>query len=493
MTLQMKFHIPLLAVMCIALVSCERPTSPPLPNSPPITRLANIPRDSSVVFPLVVLNWSGGDNDGYVVGYQYRYFTYHLLQGTSSTWILYDSTEWINTTASSDTIAFNSTDSLNLQRFIVRAIDNGGAVDPNPAEKILYTTRATPPITSIETPKKNDTLLVLDHVTDWWPGVPLIFKAVDLTRGGKVVAFAWSVDGGSWNWGSDTSIYLTPAVFKQPLDGIHTIRVTSRNNTNLVDPNGDSVIVKLIIPPLDRKVLIIDETDELNNPFITRGISDSSVDRFYADVFPGSDEWDFKQKGMPPRSVLAHYELVVWHADDIPASYPHKISDPNNISVLTDYLNVGGKFLMSGWGILKSFAYYKNFPFTFSPGTFVFDYLHIHTVDETGIIGDCIGGKGLPGIFSDIHVDSTKLAFFPYGGKLAQVNLITQMAGFTDILYSYMNLPSSPNVSYRGRAIALQYYGTSYNAIVLGFPMYFIQKGDAITMAGEILRSLHIK
>ena len=53
--------------------------------------------------------------------------------------------------------------------------------------------------------------------------------------------------------------------------------------------------------------------------------------------------------------------------------------------------------------------------------------------------------------------------------------------------------PSSPNVSYRGRAIALRYYGTVYDAVVLGFPMYFIDKDDAQVMAKEILRSLHVE
>jgi hypothetical protein len=249
----------------------------------------------------------------------------------------------------------------------------------------------------------------------------------------------------------------------------------------------------LIIPPFSKGVLIIDETDEFNNPFITLGITDSVTDAFYAQVFPGSASWDFKTKGMPPREVMAEYKLVVWHADDVPASRPHKISEPANIEVFTDYLKVGGKFLMSGWRILKSFAYYNNFPFTFSSGSFVYDYLHIRMVTETDILGDMSGGKGKTGVFSNFKVDSTRLAFFPYNGRLSQVNLIITMAGFTDILYSYQNDDTSPNVSYRGRAIALRYYGTVYDAVVLGFPMYFIDSNDAKVMAKEILWSLHVE
>ena len=87
-------------------LSCERPTSPPNPNKPPTTLLANVPKDYDTVFALVVLNWSAGDNDGFIRGYQYRYFTYHLVPGTGA-WTDFDSTGWIDTTGSSVTIAFN--------------------------------------------------------------------------------------------------------------------------------------------------------------------------------------------------------------------------------------------------------------------------------------------------------------------------------------------------------------------------------------------------
>ena len=484
--------LTIVLVLSIVCLSCDRPTSPPNPNTPPDTKLANIPKDNDTVFALVTLNWSGGDYDGFIAKFQYRYFTYHLAPGSTTTWVPFDSTGWADTTGGSVTIAFNSTDALNRQRFLVRAVDNDASVDPTPAEKIIYTTRTAPPITRIVSPTKNEPVLVVDHITDWWSGILLVFRATDPTKGGKVVDFAWSADDGPLNWGLDTSVYISPAAFKPPLDGMHKIKVTSRNNTNLIDPVGDSVTVRLMIPPFDKKILIIDETDEFNNPFITYGIQDSTTDGFYAEVFPGSETWDFKKNGMPPRDVLAHYQLLIWHADDVPAAVPHKISDPGNIAVFTDYLKVGGKFLMSGWRILKSFAYYNNFPFTFPRGTFVYDYLHIYTVDETQIIGDCLGGIGRPGLFSDFRADSARLAFFPYDGKLAQVNLITKMAGFTEILYTYKNADNSPFVTYRGRPIALRYYGTVFDAVVLGFPMYFIRKDDAKVMAQEIMRSLHI-
>lgn len=105
---------------------------------------------------------------------------------------------------------------------------------------------------------------------------------------------------------------------------------------------------------------------------------------------------------------------------------------------------------------------------------------------------DCLGAKGKTGITTDFAVDSTKLALSPYNGKLGWVNLITKPAGFTDVLYAYKNRDDSPYTTYRGRGMALRYYGTVYDAVVLGFPMYFVQESDAMVMAQQILTNLHV-
>jgi hypothetical protein len=492
-------RVILLSMLCLCVIvfwiSCERPTAPPNANKTPHTKLANVPSEGDTIFPLATLNWTGGDNDGFVARFQYRYVTYHLANGSTTEWVPFDSTNWKDTTATSLTIAFNSNQDLNKQFFFVRAIDNEGAVDPNPVSKIIYTTKASPPATTILSPQKNTSVFILNKTTDWWTGIILQFKAVDKTVKGKVVEYAWSVDGGPMQWVVDTSVIITPEYFKQPLLGNHYIKVISRNNTNLIDPIGDSTVINLLNPTFEKNVLIIDETDEFNTPFIGYGTPDSAVDNFYSRVFPGSDSWDYKAKGgMPPRDTLAHYKLIVWHADDRPVSLPHKISDPKNIVIFSDYLKVGGKFLMSGWGILKSFAYTQNFPFTFLPGTFVNDFLHIKTVDETPLApSDCIGGVGTSSKFTGFRVDSLKLPSFPYNGMLTQVNLITVPASFTEGLYSYENLPNSSYPKYRGRYIGLRYYGTVYDAAVLGFPLYFIKEEDAKVMAKEILQSLKVQ
>ena len=177
-----------------------------------------------------------------------------------------------------------------------------------------------------------------------------------------------SVDDGPWTLAEGHLGLRHPdQKFAGSLNGRHEFKVISRNNTNLVDPVGDSCRSRsssLRSPRAYSSSMKRMNSTTRSSPWGLR----IRVDRFYAEVFPGATEWDFKTKGMPPREVLADYKLIVWHADDVPTSRPHKISEPANIEIFTDYLKVGGKFLMSGWRILKSFAYYNNFPFRLRAG-----------------------------------------------------------------------------------------------------------------------------
>jgi hypothetical protein len=471
--------IPLLVVWIFA---CERPTSPVDPNLAPNTTIANIPVEDDTIFALTTLHWDGEDNDGYIAGYEYRYITRHINFGDSIV------QPWEKTEKTSLTIAFESSDELNYQRFQIRSIDDKGDVDPTPAEKRFYTYQTTFPITTLLSPQDEDMFFAIDAVTDWWQGVPINFTAEDVDFNGKVVEYAWAVDDGPWNWTTDTTVYIGPEHFPN-LQGEHTIRVTSRDNTNLVDPNGDSANIKLVAPVRDRDILIVDETLESSFPFGVNA-TDADVDQFYAEIFGSNYHWDFSEKGVPPKDTLARYKMIVWHADNT-FSNPtdaHKLSQ--HIEVVMDYLNTGGDIIMSGWRILKSFEPLKPFPLTFPEGTFIHDYLHINIVDETVAVPDFIGANGVDE-FSDIRVDSVKLATaFPYYGKLDQINIIPSRAGFTETIYSYQNENDSNLWQYRGRACGLRYFGTSFDAVVFGFPIYFIKKADAIVLGQEILQSL---
>ncbi len=470
------------------LPSCEKATSPPNQNTPPNTTVANIPKSGDTLFALVTLHWDGEDNDGYIASYQYRYVTYHVRAGDS---VVHD---WKSTTETSLTIAFESSDLLNYQVFQVRAVDNDGAVDPTPAEKRFYTDQAIPPRTQLVSPRNNTELFVIEQITDWWRGIELTYTGRD--PDGELVEFGWSVDGLAITWTTDTTVSIPPSAFKPPLAGAHVLKVTSRDNTNLVDPVGDSVTIRLVRPTFTNRILIIDETQEQNFPYELRTYTDARVDSFYASLFGTNDSWDYygRNRTLPSKDILGQYKLIIWHADDRPTSDATVHRLPNHTDVIKDYLNVGGKFVMSGWRILKSFAWTQRFPVGFEPGSFVYDYLHITRADETVLDGDFIGGEGFSG-FSSIRVDSLKLLdIFPFNGKLAQINFMSEQAigGFAKKMYIYQNAPNSTYFQYRGQTCGIIYYGTSFDVAVLGFPIFFINGNDARTLAREILQRMGV-
>ena len=480
----------LLFLTIVLLVHCQKSTSPAAPNMPPTTTIYNVPSAGDTVFALVDLSWDGGDSDGFIKGYQYRYITYFSWDMQDSVFSDSVAQEWTFIDTTQQTIAFNSAQYLNLQRFQVRAVDNNDEVDPEPAEKIFFTTQTIPPQIEILAPQNKCESFALDHTTDWWEGIELSFEGSDAD--GEILEYGYSIDGQEWNWIEDTTLFITPDEFREPLNGEHTIHVNARDNTFIINPTPDSVKIKLVVPTFDKDILIIDETSEPDFPNSVK-TTDAAVDSFYADLFGTNpeDSWDYlwhaarTVDNLPSYEYIGQYKTVIWHADNRPTSGPHALA--NHVNYIKNYMNVGGNFVMSGWRILKSFAWDTDFPVTFEDTSFVKQYLHIERADETPYWpGDLVGADGMKG-FSDIDVDSTKLATFPFDGKLSVVNVMLRRSGFTDILYSYRNDQSSNLLEYRGKACGLLYTGTSFNAIILGFPMYFIKEEDAQIMAQEIL------
>lgn len=489
-----KFTVLLISLITVSLyfISCDRPTEPPNPNEPPDTKLSNVPIEGDTLFGLVSLYWDGGDNDGYVTKFQYRYVTHRLTIGDS---IVHD---WVETSEASLTIPFQSDDALNKQIFQIRAVDNAGAVDPTPAEKVFYTERTLYPTVSIVTPRNNSTYFAIEQVSDWWEGIEVAYYGYDpdISRGGGIVEYAWSVDNGPWTWTKDTAIVITPDKFAQPLAGTHTISAIAKDNTNLISIDTAKIKITLKKPTFDKNILIIDATDEANFTGGIQAATDATVDGFYSELFPNSDMWDLKTKSFPPDTVLGSYKLIIWHADAMYYTKP-ATAIGNYTEKLADYLNIGGKMIVGGWRILKTFDWDNwgnDSLYIFPQGSFVNEYLHIVTAQETPgpYPGDFTQGKGANSQYSDINVDKTKLPGAIYGGKLSYINLITLPGGFTDVIYSYNNDPQSSLYKYRGKAVGLRYYGTSFDAIVLGFPMYFIQKDDAKKMASDMLAHLGI-
>ena len=87
-SLQMKLprrvhNLWLPAALCclsLALWTCKYPSGPLKENTPPHTRIANVPANDTTgqyiaTFPEIQLSWVGDDPDGYIIAFQYRWST----------------------------------------------------------------------------------------------------------------------------------------------------------------------------------------------------------------------------------------------------------------------------------------------------------------------------------------------------------------------------------------------------------------------------------
>ncbi len=476
---------------------CQKNVSGPNPNQTPTTTIANVPLDGDTLFALVHLQWDGGDDDGYVKGFEYKYTTYYSDEDGNFNFGSLDSLEqeWNFTEETSLTIAFNSFSKLNKQRFQVRSVDDKGGVDPVPAEKIFYTIQTIPPVVEILTPENDVDRFAKQEVTDWWPGILLSYQGED--DDGDIVEYAWSVDGSEWVWTQDSIMYITPDLFSTPLEGRHTIEVIARDNTNILSINPATMKINLVEPTFTKNILIIDQTNEKDFPSNLR-VSDEEVDSLYAEIFgvyDPNDWWDYeyhdlRDQPVPDLKTIGQYKMIIWHADNRPSEDPHKFV--NHEDYLKDYMNMGGDLILSGWRILKSFAWEKIFPVNFADDSFVKEYLHIKTAGETPYYpGDFTGARAAFGTeFIELEVDSTKLIGFPFDGKLSNINTIQYRSGFTEVFYTYLNPMGSSLYYYRGQPCALKYTGTVFSSVVFGFPLFFIKESQLSMLGDQILKSL---
>ncbi len=473
----MKRILLLTISVCLLFYSCQQATSPPSDNIPPFTELSNIPVPGDTLFPRVQIIWDGGDEDGYITGCEYCYTTYHLETGDS---VYFD---WVKTGEEIIELIFESSDVVNKQKFRLRAIDDKGAVDPTPAELILYTPQTVVPVTTILYPFNSEKFFYLHKQTDWWQGIPLQFTATDAD--GEVVEYGVSIDDGEIFWTEDTTLTITPDMFKQPLAGKHTIWVTAKDNTKLYDPKGVKIEIELVYPEFTRGLLIIDETKEDEFPSTAR-ISDAAVDSFYTALFNPDTTWDFFESGFPPKELLGQFKVILWHADHQISIEEHKL--PRYANEMMDYLNSGGNLIVSGWQVLSSFAYGENIEdLVFEEGSFMHDYLHINRAGQTPVLGNFTGARGKNGY--SFRVNPALVPNFPYKGMLNSINIIEERGGFTEGIYFFFT-ESKTYETLSGKTVGIRYYGTVYDVIVLCFPLYFLMPDDAAVMATEIMQKI---
>lgn len=420
------------------------------------------------------------------------------------------------------TFIFDSQDTLNLHTFEVSAIDNLAAMSISPAEVSFETPQVAPPKTRVTGP--TDTVLVLDHQTDTFPGIQFNFVAVDPNS--RTIDYSWVVDKDQWPQGQipwstfdpSQTAYVTAANFPDPYASNHTFYVRARNEFGSIDTLGyfidiirdpttnDSIGVDTIyarwpfhtVYPLFRRpditytqrILLINVSFDDTSGAHGHPTADS-LDRYYTAMFnalgkqgkfdiarPHADAPRGDAMGFPSVASLSAYSMVFLYSDGVDFNQKdwHYLSGSRE-GILASYCFVGGKLIHSGWsmsGPLNSqqdFIWYAGVP---------------HVLLGASLIGKYTGpAKGFQG-YPDIDIDTTKLDT-AWGGGLKNL-WVTVPVGFGEYIhsYNYVDRFLGPVTSY----VAVRYMGITFNTVWFGIPLYYMQDSQSLAALQKAMQDI---
>lgn len=435
---------------CSSLTEPENPGSQ-YPNSLPETTMANVPLDNDAENPYlykIKLYWDGGDEDGYIVGFKYRI----------------DAEEWIFSEETFVTIDFSSPDSINIHKFEVKAIDNDGGEDPTPASKVLFTKQTDLPETEILSgPPSHQSVFILKDTTEIWKGVEFLLGGKDAD--GEVVAYEYAIDDSTkWTRVEESTI----RIYGELSDGEHMFFARALDNAMGVDPKPIRQKFIVIMPTLEKNILIVDESRDGTGTAASP--NDQMVDDFYREILAdfSFSEYDLRSEGEIDASTFANYDIIVWHdeerVDNLLKLY---------INEVKSYLKIGGKFFISGWRTMENTDNILSDNYIYSKNDFGYSFLQIESFRYQQE-KDFIAANGLHG-YPDLTTDPAKM-LASYEGKLNYGAVIIPF-DYSNQILTFDSFTDDP--VFEGKPCAIKFFTNSYRVIALGFPLYVIEQNEA--------------
>jgi hypothetical protein len=310
-------------------------------------------------------------------------------------------------------------------------------------------------------------------------------------HGGEINAYRWRTgqiagDGTiQWNdtWGpwQKTSVIDTVDL---PV-GNYPFEFMARDlSNNYTVP--DSFIIRLVQQVISDSVIIVDDTkrsraipftilpDSVNAFYDTlltlAGNSNHRVVQFTLDSIP-----DPSRHGM---TYLSPYDvhnagLLIWHMEDANAAASDSIA-ARRIRILQDYLDKGGRIIMSGWNLMSKFESVSRDSVVFAGNGFEARYLKIFSGWRLGSQDfQCVGLNGANG-FPAISVSPLKFRG-NHAGQLNSCWTFDQQG--QDIVVGTMAVADSATNGRQGRTAAY-IYDLSYRIAVFGLPLYLCKSDE---------------
>jgi hypothetical protein len=292
------------------------------------------------------------------------------------------------------------------------------------------------------------------------------FSASATAYSGEINAYRWRLGDGEWSdWSVDPVVNMTDAAPRDYAFSFMARDAAAAYSDTL------PYFVRIVRQTLSDSVIVVDETADGNgNP---GSPTDAQADTFYAHVTSAwkTRQIDYASHKVGQTSYVSPYDVrnagvILWHGDD-----QSNIQLGNNTRILGEFLDRGGRLIVSGWDVLGGWSGTVD-TVEFSSTSFGGKYLRLYG-GRRNAARTTLGFDG-SGEFPGCHIDSLKLPISFHGTLLkcwtfqpSGECLITGRLAVTDSL-------TSP---YYGRPAAYLYY-QSFRVAAYGVPLYFCVESE---------------
>jgi hypothetical protein len=181
---------------------------------------------------------------------------------------------------------------------------------------------------------------------------------------------------------------------------------------------------------------------------------------------------------------MGPFSTVIWHSD----SQEGIIFNQNNREELQKYLSFGGKVLFSTYKPSSLLEQNCSYPTNFHPGDFIYDIFKISSVafsDSALFINAISNSPEIPNLSIDRLKSSNLLNYHIQNVETMR----TTPQGEEILIYGSDFPPESPHSVLDGGAVGIGYFGNDYMALILSFPLWNINAGQAQEFLEEILNN----
>jgi photosystem II stability/assembly factor-like uncharacterized protein len=225
-----------------------------------------------------------------------------------------------------------------------------------------------------------------------------------------------------------------------------------------------SPLVALRPITLEKGMVLLDDTRDGNGSLIAP--TDAQVDEHYQRLLAGFDheDYDVARSGVPD-DTLGIYAMLIWHMDVLGSGNLKSVAP-----FLAQYLDAGGKLLLSGWNVMRNFS--NSAVQVFGEKDFPAQYLHL---DTSWVVTQpqFEAAQGAQTEYGVVPVEAAKVFVPAWNGRLRDVNVFA-FGDDAEAVYEFAAADTA--YSFHGRPVGVKHISNRHRVMVLGFPLYFMKE-----------------